>query len=273
MSFLKIKQYLCGMIFYFSGTGNTKWAAQKVADYIEEELVNIPDVFDGDCHFELKMGERIGFCFPVHGWRPPLYIRQFIRKLSFDNADGHFCWALCTAGDDIGETMDILQQDLEPKGLQVASALSLVMPESYVGLPFMDVDTPEKEKLKKEKADEKLEAFLPYLQNRREGIFELDLGHWPRINSRLLGAFFVKRLVTDRRFHVNSNRCVKCGICADVCPEQDIQGGLGHEPEWKHNGKCLTCFSCYHHCPHHAIEFGRQTYKKGQYFFNRNKIH
>ncbi|MFW5518323.1 MAG: ferredoxin, partial [Segatella copri] len=36
---------------------------------------------------------------------------------------------------------------------------------------------------------------------------------------------------------------------------------------WLHHKDCLTCFTCYHHCPHHAIEFGKQTRKKGQYFF------
>ena len=93
-----------------------------------------------------------------------------------------------------------------------------------------------------------------------------------RINSRIIGAYFVNQLVTDKPFHVKSERCVKCGICADVCPMNDITGGLGYEPVWKHNNSCVTCFSCYHHCPHHAIEFGRQTQKKGQYFYKKNKL-
>ncbi|MCI7256823.1 MAG: ferredoxin, partial [Prevotella sp.] len=27
------------------------------------------------------------------------------------------------------------------------------------------------------------------------------------------------------------------------------------------------CLSCYHHCPHHAINYGNITKKRGQYFF------
>ena len=66
---------------------------------------------------------------------------------------------------------------------------------------------------------------------------------------------------------VEKDKCVKCGICANVCPVGDIKGGHGEYPEWLHHKDCLTCFTCYHHCPHHAIEFGKQTQKKGQYYF------
>ena len=31
------------MIFYFSGTGNTKWIAQQLAHAIDEELMSIPE--------------------------------------------------------------------------------------------------------------------------------------------------------------------------------------------------------------------------------------
>ena len=37
-------QYLCHMIFYFSGTGNSKWAAKTLALETDETLVSIPEV-------------------------------------------------------------------------------------------------------------------------------------------------------------------------------------------------------------------------------------
>ena len=150
------------------------------------------------------------------------------------------------------------------------------MPESYVGLPGMDVDTKEKEIEKKEIASKQLIEVskmlkqLPYTDNQQVwGWEQLKRGPIPSFFSGPVGAFFERILVTDKPFHVISRRCVKCGICANVCPVEDIKGGLGYEPEWQHNGKCLTCFSCYHHCPHHAIEFGKRTRKKGQYFYNK----
>ena len=140
----------------------------------------------------------------------------------------------------------------------------------------MDVDTKEKEIEKKEFASKQLKEFskmlkqLPYTDNQQVwGWEQLKRGPIPSFFSGPVGAFFERILVTDKPFHVISRRCVKCGICANVCPVEDIKGGLGYEPEWQHNGKCLTCFSCYHHCPHHAIEFGKRTRKKGQYFYNK----
>ena len=85
--------------------------------------------------------------------------------------------------------------------------------------------------------------------------------------TKIIGGFFEHVLITDKRFHVEKDKCVKCGICANVCPVGDIKGGKGKTPEWLHHKDCLTCFCCYHHCPHHAIEFGHQTQKKGQYYY------
>lgn len=255
------------MIFYLSATGNTKWAAQILADATGEELICITDSSSLSNVYKLKPSERIGFCFPVHGWRPPFLFREFVRRLRFEKPEGHYCYALCTAGDNIGESMKLLQQDLQECALRLDSCYSLIMPESYVGLPFMDVDKPEREKQKKETAARLLETFKQAIVERKKGESELVMGHWPRINSRIIGSYFLNHLVTDKPFHVETDRCTACGICARVCPVGNIEGGRGMQPTWKHTGRCLTCFACYHHCPQHAIEFGNRTQHKGQYFF------
>ena len=96
------------------------------------------------------------------------------------------------------------------------------MPESYVGLPFMDVDTRDKEKQKKEKATEDLERFTDMIMKRQTGVKDLVIGRWPKINSRLIGSFFVKHLITDKPFHVTEDLCIRCGKCAEACPVNDI---------------------------------------------------
>lgn len=264
------------MIFYFSGTGNTRWAAQKVAAATADRLVNIAEEMlaaetdqasDPQFTYTLAQDERIGFFFPVHGWRPPRLVLDFLDRLHLTNADSHYAYVVCTAGDNVGEAVSILERRLQTMGIKIDSAISLIMPESYVGLPFMDVDTPAKEQCKKMEADNKLTRFIADIMECRSGVRDITIGHWPRINSRLIGSVFVKKLVTDRPFHVVADRCLHCGKCASVCPVANIHFEKGGEPSWLHNGKCLSCFACYHHCPTHAIEYGGRTKKKGQYYF------
>lgn len=264
------------MIFYFSGTGNTRWAAQKVAAATADRLVNIAEEMLAaetdqasapQFTYTLAQDERIGFFFPVHGWRPPRLVLDFLDRLHLTNADSHYAYVVCTAGDNVGEAVSILEKRLQTMGIKIGSAISLIMPESYVGLPFMDVDTPAKEQCKKMEADNKLTRFIADIMECRSGVRDITIGHWPRINSRLIGSVFVKKLVTDRPFHVVADRCLHCGKCASVCPVANIHFEKGGEPSWLHNGKCLSCFACYHHCPTHAIEYGGRTKKKGQYYF------
>lgn len=259
------------MIFYFSGTGNTRWAAEQLAEATHDQLAFMAEHPFGSFAYSLQPGERLGFCFPVHGWRPPKFVRDFISRLQI-NAEGHYVYVLCTAGDTLGETLDIFKADLQAINIHVDAECSLLMPESYVGLPFMDVDPPQREKEKIETAQGHLNTFKEQVVNRIPGDFHIVRGRWPRINSRLIGGYFINHLISDKPFHVDSSLCVKCGICADVCPVHDIIGGLGYEPQWRHDGSCLTCFTCYHHCPHHAIQFGSATKKKGQYFFGRRQL-
>ena len=44
------------MIFYFSGTGNTRWAAKELAERTGEKLLFIPDEMKGACVYELQEG-------------------------------------------------------------------------------------------------------------------------------------------------------------------------------------------------------------------------
>ena len=286
------------MIFYFSGTGNTKWAASKLAAATREDLISIAPYMraDDSSHnlaepFILKENERLGFVFPVHGWRVPKLVREFISKMKIQREPSDasaenkakaddcqknrpFAYCVCTAGDSIGLTIENLNEVISQNpsllalGItEVLSSYSLIMPESYIGLPFMDVDPKEREIRKKENAAQELAVVCEEIFDRKEGISRLVKGPIPWFFTKVVGGFFENVLITDKRFHVEKDRCVKCGICANVCPVGDIKGGHGEYPVWLHHKDCLTCFTCYHHCPHHAIEFGHQTQKKGQYFY------
>ena len=218
------------MIFYFSGTGNSKWVASRLASATHERLVSIADcmrqtdtsINNTDEPFTLNQDERLGFVFPVHGWRVPQLVRNFIAKMSIRQAavgQKPFTYCVCTAGDSIGLTIKNLNKALasNPSLLamdirQVASSYSLIMPESYVGLPFMDVDPQEREIKKREMAKQELKLICEEILNRKEGGSRLVKGPIPWFFTQVVGGFFEHVLITDKPFHVEKERCVRCGL-------------------------------------------------------------
>ena len=54
------------MIFYFTGTGNSLYAARKLADE-GEKIVSIVDALRSKAyHYTLNVGDKLGFVFPVY---------------------------------------------------------------------------------------------------------------------------------------------------------------------------------------------------------------
>jgi ferredoxin len=263
------------MIFYFSGTGNTRWVATEIAKALGDELLYIPDLIrKGEYEFALKEGERLGFCFPTHGWQPPRIVREFIERMRVTRPS-NYCWALTTCGDNMGEAMTILNKELvantalrteDGKPLQAETLFSVIMPESYVCLPFMKTDPIDKERWKIENAEQQLHHIISILKDRKRGIEELEKGSTPRLYSYVIGEYFNKRMVTDKKFTVDTDVCIRCGKCTKVCPVDNIKGT---PPEWLHNGQCTSCLACYHYCPVHAINFGKITRRREQYYFNK----
>lgn len=258
------------MIFYFSSAGNSKWAAETVAAKTGDRLIYIPEAIDrGSYDYVLAPQERLGFIFPVHGWRPSIIVRRFVRRLIIKGYDPEntYSYMVATAGDTIGRTVEIFRKDLLARGIALSSAFTLLMPESYLGLPGFNLDTPEKEEQKLAKAKKDLNEYTADILGRRRGVAITVKGPVPWFYSGIIGSIFLHQIITDRKFEVNPDLCIKCGKCAEICPVHDIDGGPGKAPVWKHNGLCLSCFSCYHHCPKNAISYGRATSGKGQYYF------
>ena len=254
------------MIFYFSATGNSKWAAQLLASKTNDRIVSIVDVLcDGSsCEFALKAGEKIGFVFPVHGWRVPSIVREFISCVKLQNYhESTYTYALCTCGDSAGETMKLLEEHLKDVHLHLNATYSAIMPESYIGLPFMYLDKELRECEKIRNATIRIDKFSEWISESRAGE-HVDKGAMPRLYSGFLGGFFHEHLVTDKCFSVDSKKCICCGKCEKLCPVGDIQCHDG-KPVWLHNGKCMTCYACLHHCPSNAISWGWFTSRKGQY--------
>jgi len=265
------------MIFYFSGEGNSAWVAWQIAQQLGEEMVFIPDV-DEMTTFQLKSGESLGFVFPCYGWHVPRFVKKFVTRLQVSHAD--YVWAVITCGDDTGLTGKLFENLIQSKGWYLASVWGLQMPETYICLPGFDVDNPAKEERKIQMARLKIARIVDAISQHKVGIRDTLSGKMAWAKTRIVGSVFQWLLMSDNSFHVNQN-CIGCGRCAQVCSRHNIVmqpcgassesasssskivSFLNQHPRWLHD--CTLCLSCYHHCPTHAIHWGRQTKNKGQY--------
>ncbi|MDE6715121.1 MAG: EFR1 family ferrodoxin [Muribaculaceae bacterium] len=252
------------MIFYFSGTGNSRWVASQIAATLGDSLINIGEAFTrAKFHFTLADGERIGFVFPVHSWGPAPIVVEFARRLRLANFNrqSSYAYAVAICGDDIGLSMDILQRAL-PEEITLKARYSVQMPNNYILLPGFDTDAKSLELTKLMHARGKLLEISEALAERRcrENIVR---GSFPALKSKLIYPLYRRFAMSDKGFSANSDLCNKCGLCVRKCPVTNITM-IATGPQW--HGKCQMCLACIHHCPKRAIEYGTRTTRKGRYY-------
>ena len=245
------------MIYYFSGTGNSRYIANYVAKLTNDKVYNILSNTCIPCK-----DDCIGLVFPVHAWSAPRVMEEFIdsqlRKLILHEQP--YIYMIATCGDDIGKTQEILQNKLSRIGLKLTSAFSLIMPDSYIGLPGFDVNNGE---IERQKIQDSLK-LLPSISNdilNRKATTRTKPGPFPWTKSFVLRPLFYKFFTGTKLFSSN-DLCIHCEKCAKICPTKNITIVDGH-PQWQNN--CTNCLACYHVCPKHSIIFGKFSKNKGQY--------
>lgn len=66
---------------------------------------------------------------------------------------------------------------------------------------------------------------------------------------------------------VDKSKCIKCGICKNVCPAQVISLDNSY-PEIDANG-CIRCYCCHELCPHGAMDISRSFASRVRNIFSR----
>lgn len=252
------------MILYFSGTGNTSRVARQLATLMGDEAY---DLTRSDAAFSglhtAPRSEHLGLVFPVYAWGPPpLFLERLLRFLSqWQEAVGAqsrqpYLYALCTCGDDIGCTMRVLSRALAPLSLTLQAQVSVQMPQTYVALPFFNLDTPARVTEKERAAVKQLEEVAMRLR-RKEVFRSIVPGLFPFVKTYVLRPVFNRWLIKPRFFKV-ADSCTRCGVCAKCCPMHNV-GMSADGPVF--GAQCAGCLSCYHHCPQNAIGYLHAVHK------------
>ena len=240
------------MIFYFTGTGNSLFAARTLTHEGEEVISMIEAVRSKSFHYTLKDNEPLGFVFPVYFYTVSDPVLELVRHLTVENAS--FVYAVIPCGASIGAAGGFLKSELKKRSLELQRVDAPVVPDG--ALIFYDIDTPEKMEKQLEAATKEL-ASIKQAIDRREGN---RITGSPVLGKVGLAAYHA--CMSTRAFHADE-KCIHCGKCALICPSGAIEM-VGGRPAWTKN-KCLKCCGCINRCPVSAIQYGKKTASRGRY--------
>lgn len=240
------------MIYYFSGTGNSRHAAKVIAESLGDTATDIVEVMKNGS-FGSAEDEVTGFVFPVYFWGLPEIIKRFASMPEVKKSLGKYVFAVITCGANTGDADKMLAKAL---GRKLDYSYSLRMPDNYVVM--YDPCTKEKAQKFLRHADKELVSVCDDLKNRkcsRGG--STDGG----IKSAFVYMLYNPFRKTSK-FRADE-KCISCGLCEKVCPDNVIRIENG-KPVWTEN-KCQHCTACINRCPKAAIQYGKGTEKRRRY--------
>ena len=235
------------MIFYFSGTGNSAWAARQLAKLTGDEAYDITVLNELP---DLTNARQIGFVFPVYAWGAPEIMADFAKTLPKTQA---FTFGVCTCGEDAGLAMKQFSK-LYP----LSSSYSLVMPNNYI----IGSDTDEEGEIHQKitAAQAELERISGEIQ-RQEKVYLVHEGAMAGLKSGLVN-FGFNRFARSAKPFFAEDSCNGCGLCAANCPAHAITLKDG-KPAWA--AQCYQCMRCINECPRQAIQYGKHTAGRRRY--------
>ena len=251
------------MILYFSGTGNSRAVATLLGQLLKEPVSFILDQNPRERRFT---GKYLIIVFPIYSWGIAPVLLDYIRGFSPEFIREVWevpVYAVCTCGDDTGMAMEMMVKALDYSGLRLRGSWSVQMPNNYVLLPGFDVDAVNVEEDKLERFPARVRHIAEVIA-RGEGETDVTLGSFPRLKTRIVYPLFKKWGIAPSRWQA-TDACVGCGKCERSCTTGNIRidKASGH-PVWGSN--CVSCLACYHICPVNAVQYGRATKGKGQYW-------
>lgn len=258
-----------GILYYFSGTGNTKWVADRFKENfelynIDVDLIDIQYIEDR----EVKKCDFIIIGSPVHVEFPPKVVRDFLNKLDSLKKNKRAI-IYCTQAAESSSACCFMAKCLKKKGYIISAQISVKMPNNYY---FSIGKKPTKNEIENLliKADKKTKNTIEnFIKNKtiRENTFFVKF----QLDKITYCVF--KNMIPKLSKNIYATKeCNKCGLCLRNCPQGNItfEGGRAI-----FHSKCILCLRCIHICPINAIRYKNkkidQTQKNIIKVLNLNK--
>lgn len=231
-------------IFYFSGTGNSLWSAQRIAQLINDKSELLHIGAEAQKNEIIIEADAVILVFPSYAYGLPLIVRRFVKKAVFKTP---YAAACVTFGSNPGGTLGALQRILKTKNINTLFYGRIPAPENYLAIfGPVGAEHQKKQTLLQEQATEEAARCI---NERRENSVS---SFYPF--SAFVSLLFSLGVKIFYRYYRLSDNCNGCGICAKICPASAIEM---REKRPVFTNKCEHCQGCVNLCPLRAIQFGR----------------
>ena len=148
------------MILYFTGTGNSRYIAKKLAEKTNDSLICINDRIKEKDYSTILVKDRLVFVTPTYAWQIPRVVKDWIQKTEFLGT--RKTWFVMNCGSEIGNAHKYNMELSEHMGFTCMGTAGIVMPENYIAM-FPAPSKEEAEEIIK-KADPVIEELAKLLQ-------------------------------------------------------------------------------------------------------------
>lgn len=248
------------MIFCFSGTGNSRYVAGRIAEALQENMVDLNAKIKSNDNSPVQTGCNVIVVAPTYAWRIPRIVSAWLSKVELLGAER--IWFVMDCGGEIGNAAKYNRQLASQKGLCYMGTMQIIMPENYIAM----FGVPQAEEARKivEKAEPDIDEVIAHIK--AEQVFAAPRNNlYDRFMSGPVNPIFYQFFVKATAFQA-SDACIDCGQCVKKCPMNNIQLKDG-TPVW--GKECTHCMACICYCPTEAIEYGKKSIGKPRYHFEK----
>ena len=118
------------MIIYFSGTGNTRYAAQALGEMLGFDVNDMKELIRQHKRVKFYSETPYIICAPIYAWRYPPIVESFIENSDFWGSNEMYFVATCDS--QTGNAAKYLKKICEKKGMTFMGFAGVPMPENYI---------------------------------------------------------------------------------------------------------------------------------------------
>lgn len=236
------------MIFYYTATGN----CMKIAKMLEGDIVSIPQALKSEK--KEYIDETIAIVAPIYAGELPLTVQKFIADTKFKT---DYFYMVLTYGREKSVAPEWANNYCQQYSITPAYINTVQMVDNY--LPSFDMN---EELAIDKKIDEQMKVILADLKEHKHYIQEVTEEGRAKYNT-VQARFREHPEANNGEAIIMSDRCVGCGICAQVCPKGNIE--IVDKRARRKSSTCDFCLACVQNCPFKAIDLKQEKNPNARY--------